>query len=71
MARSLQSLTDLAVDVARGFKAINELRMGKNGVNAAALADILERRLRLVVAGRMKARRRASAATRDTRGRFR
>ena len=71
MARSLQALTDLAVDVARGFKAINELRTGRNGVNAAALADILERRLRSVVAGRMKARRRAAGATRDTRGRFR
>ena len=70
MARSLQALTDLAVDVARGFKAINELRLGKNGTNAAALADILERRLRNVVSGRMKARRRAVKAARDSRGRF-
>lgn len=71
MARSLQALTDLAVEVARGFKAINELRSGKNGANASALAELLEKRLRNVVAGRMRSRRRAGNATRDSRGRFR
>lgn len=70
MPRSLQSLTDLAVDVARSVKAIDELRRGKNGANVTALADTLERRLRQVVAGRMKARRRAVAAPRNSAGRF-
>ncbi len=70
MARSLQSLTDLAEDVVRATDAIIRIKAGKNGAAVAQLGVVLERQLRKVVASRIKARRRASRATRDSRGKF-
>ncbi len=68
--RSLQGLTEVAEDVARAIAAINQLRRGKNGAQIAKLAEILERRVRNIVAGRMRRSRQASRRPRDIGGRF-
>lgn len=70
MARSIRSLTELAEDVVRAADAIVRIKAGKNGGAVAELGTALERQLRKVVASRMKARKRAGKATRDSRGRF-
>lgn len=58
MTKRLDRLLEIGGETIRAVGLINELRQGKNGANAAALAALLEREVRATVAAALKSRRR-------------
>ena len=70
MAR-LDKLIEQAAVLARAAKAINDLRRGKDGPAAAALATAIEQETRRIIAATVRRRRRSRRQGRDTAGTFR